>query len=212
MTRIIPTIFAKKQQEFQERFERLMPIASEFQIDFMDGKFHSVKGVMPSQLKILPQKSFEAHMMVKEPHRYVDQAKKLGFQRYLFHIESQDSEAQTKLLIKKIHESGMKAGVVLNPKTSINKIKPFLKEADLVMFMGHEPGHENVGVDSQVYKKIRNLREQFPRLPIEVDGGVDEKTAARFKRAGATRLSVGSAISSAKDPRDALRKLRGLTR
>jgi len=78
--------------------------------------------------------------------------------------------------------------------------------------MGHEPGYENVGVDSQVYKKIRNLREQFPRLPIEVDGGVDEKTAARFAKAGATRLSVGSAISSSQDPRDTLRKLRGLTR
>ncbi len=212
MTRIIPTIFAKKQQEFQERFDRLMPIAQEFQIDFMDGKFHAVKGMLPSQIKTLPQKSFEAHMMVNNPERYVEQAKKLGFQRFLFHIESQDSEEKTRLLIDKIHKSGMKAGVVLNPKTSLNSVKPFLKTADLVMFMGHEPGYENVGVDSQVYKKIRNLREEFPRLPIEVDGGVDMKTAPKFAKAGATRLSVGSAISSADDPRDALKELRKVTR
>lgn len=214
MVVIIPTVFAKNEQEFTERFKMVTSLAQQIQIDFMDGKLHRVKGIMPSVVPNLKRRKqlFEAHMMVAHPERWVQRTAEKGFDKFLFHIESQSSKDETVHLINRIKEAGMKPGIVINPSTSLERIKPFLDDVALVMFMGHEPGVEGVGVEADVYKNIRRTRKEHPQLVIEVDGGVDDKTAPRFVKAGATRLSVGSYISRSVHPRQAVTELRRVTR
>lgn len=209
MVRIVPTIFAKSQKEFDDRYKRLLPIAKEFQIDFMDGHFVPFRG--PSlngvpNLKRLSQQ-FEAHMMVKNPRLYVERAAQKGFGRFLFHIESQENPLRTSRLIDAIKDAGMQPGIVLNPQTPLARIREHISDVSTIMFMGHTPGYENAGIEKGVLQKIRQLRKEYPRLTIEVDGGVDEKTAPRFVAAGANRLSCGSYISTG-NPKERLATLR----
>ena len=180
----------------------------------MDGKFVSQKGLLPTKLHDLvghlpKDKHFEAHLMVENPLRYLDATKKLGFERVLFHAEAVQKN-KTRSLIEAIQEKNMKAGMVLNPKTPISAVTDFLPLLDTVMFMGHKPGVEHIAVDSLVYKKIQSFHKEHPKVRIEVDGGVDFTTLPLFMKAGATRFSVGSAISATQNPKQSLRELRAL--
>jgi len=214
MVVIVPTVFAKNEQEFKQRFRLVTPLANQIQIDFMDGKLTKTKGVMPSIVPDLKRKKqkFEAHMMVAHPERWVQRTAQKGFDRFLFHIESQTTKRGTLQLIERIKNAGMKPGIVINPRTPLSRIELFLSEVPIVMFMGHRPGVESMGIESEVLKNIREIKKKFPKMVIEVDGGVDNKTASRFVKAGATRLSVGSYISGSVHPRKALTELRRVSR
>ena len=104
--------------------------------------------------------------------------------------------------------AGMKPGMVINPRTPLSHIEPFLDSVRIIMFMGHTPGYENVGIEKGVLQKIRYIKRECRTHVIEVDGGVTDKTAPRFIAAGATRLSVGSYISASSNPKKALAELK----
>ena len=206
--KIIPTVFAYNKKQYEKRLEKLLPLSKELQVDFMDGLLGTKKGLLPININDLPKnKFFEAHMMVAQPQQHIQEAAQKGFSRYLFHIESQHTQEETKNLIQEIKKAKMKPGLVLNPTTPIARIKPFIKDIDVAMLMGHNIGVEGVSLSTGIYNKIRHLHEQFPNLTIEVDGGVTQDNAYRLVQAGATRLSVGSAISNEQDPKKALQEL-----
>ncbi len=207
--KIIPTVFARNKKEFSERFRKLIALKRDLQIDFMDGKFVKARGIF---LKDVPdlhryKARFEAHLMVKNPEKYIDKLKSKGFKKIIFHYESIKDYDKIKRLIGKIKNKKMKVWIALNPDTKLSRIKYFADEVDGVLFMGVYPGKEKQKFVSEVYGKIRKLRKSNRKIKIQVDGGVDLSAAEKLRKIGVDCINSGSFVSDAKSPAKALMEL-----
>ncbi len=206
MTKIIPTIFAHNEKEFRERFIKILPTSKNIQIDFMDGKFVKSKSLLPEKIPSLKKfnKNFEAHLMTKNPEKYLSTLKRKGFKKVIFHFQnSLDVESIT----KKIRSLKMSPWLAFNPEVSIKRIIPNLKKTNGILLMGVHPGKENQKLIPSTIKKIQALKKLDKSLKIQIDGGVNDKTVSSLAKAGADYLNSGSFISNAKNPKEAMRKL-----
>ena len=210
MKLIIPTIFAHTKKQFNERLKKLLPIAKELHIDFMDGKFVKAKGVNIEDIPNLKKYRtvFEAHLMVMNPSQYVLALKKNGFKKIIFHYEAVKDKDKILGLIYYIKNKGMKAIIAINPETIIDKIKDFFHEIDGVLLMGVHPGREHQRFITKVYGKIKKLRKMNKKIKIQVDGGINFKTAKKLRKVGVDILNSGSFISEAEDSKKALKELK----
>jgi ribulose-phosphate 3-epimerase len=207
MGRVIPTVFVKTKKDFDSRFEKLVGISKKIQIDFMDEKFVKVEGIslrdIPNLKKFKGWK-FEAHLMVRNPEKWISGLKKKGFRKVIFHREAVGDVAK---VIKIVKRSGMKVMLAINSKTGLGKIRDFLDDVDGVLLMGIEAGREGQKFDAKVYGKIRKLRKLKPKILIQVDGGVNDKTISKIVTAGVDYVNSGSYVSGAEESKTALKKL-----
>jgi ribulose-phosphate 3-epimerase len=209
MNQIIPTVFSTNKEKFDERFNKLVKISKDIQIDFMDGYFVGNESILLKRLPNLKKYkiNFEIHLMAKNPEKYIDEAKKLGFKKIIFHYESLWDNKNCLSLIKKIKSLKMKAFIALSPETSSSKITPLLKSIDGVLLMGVHPGAEHQEIIPRTYAKIKEIRKYSKTLPIQIDGGVNLATLKKLKESGATIFNSGSFISNSSDPKKALKQL-----
>ncbi len=205
--KIIPTVFARNKKEFDSKFAKLSKVSKELQIDFMDGKLVRSKGIGLADVPKL-KGSFEAHLMVKNPGKWIPGLKKKGFRKVLFHYEALRDIKKIENLIVKLKKARFVVFIAVNPGTSVKKIMPFLTSVDGVLFMGVNPGKENQKFVPGVFEKIKELKRHSRGFKIQVDGGVNDKTIGRLKRAGVDIVNSGSYISDAEKPREALARLR----
>jgi len=207
MRRIIPTIFATNKKEFNERFFKLIKILREIQIDFMDGKFVKTKGIRPSALPSLKNYSnkFEAHLMVKNPQKYISLLKKKGFKKVIFHFESLDKE-KIPQLIEKIKQNKMQAWIAINPQTHTKKIIDFLPNLNGILLMGVSPGKEGQKFQPNVLEKAIQLR-KLTKLPIQLDGGVTPLNIRKIFKSKVDIVNSGGFVANAENPKTALEVL-----
>jgi pentose-5-phosphate-3-epimerase len=140
--------------------------------------------------------------MVSNPGSWVGKLKKKGFKKVIFHYSSVRDVEKIGEVVGEINSKKMKAWIAFNPNVKLDRIIEVITSVsalDGVMFMGHKPGKEKVGLESKVLVKIRTLRKMFARLKIQVDGGVDDRSIIRLKKAGVNIVNVGSFVSDAKD-------------
>ncbi|KAF2750948.1 Ribulose-phosphate 3-epimerase [Sporormia fimetaria CBS 119925] len=171
--------------------------------------------------------TFDCHMMIAEPKRWVKDFKKAGCDLYCFHYEAAisstaaDSPSGTsnektspKELIRFIHENGMQAGIAIKPKTPVDVLWEILdnpvkeERPHMVLVMTVEPGFGGQSFMADQLPKVRALRQKYPDMQIEVDGGLSEKTIDQAADAGANVIVAGSAVFGAKDPGEVIKKLR----
>jgi len=157
----------------------------------------------------------------------VTEFKNAGCDLYCFHYEAAisstaaDSPAGTsegktspKELIRYVHSKGMKAGIAIKPKTPVDVLWDILdgqnadERPDMILVMTVEPGFGGQSFMAEQLPKVKALREKYPELPIEVDGGLSEKTIDQAADAGANVIVAGSAVFGAKDPAAVISKLR----
>jgi len=148
---------------------------------------------------------FDAHMMVANPDKWVESMAGAGTDIFTFHSEASEDPLKT---IRKIKESGMKAGIGIKPGTSVDIILPYVEQVDMVLVMTVEPGFGGQKFMSDMMPKVKRLREQFKSLDIEVDGGVGPATIDACATAGANMIVSGSAITSAVEPQNVIAKLK----
>jgi ribulose-phosphate 3-epimerase len=134
---------------------------------------------------------FDAHLMISDPARYVDDFIKAGCDKIDFHIEAVPDPTS---LLRRIRQSGCRAGLVINPPTPLSALMPYLAEADAVLVMSVMPGFGGQSFDPSVLAKVRALRLARPMLPIAMDGGINPETAGAAVEAGTTQLVAGSAV------------------
>lgn len=214
MTKIAPSILAADFARLKEEIEEVDKGGAEYiHIDVMDGHFVPnitigpliVEAVRPHTDKVL-----DVHLMIAQPDQYIEAFASAGADIISVHVEACAHLHRTIELIKK---SGKKAGVVLNPATPVQSILPILKEVDLVLFMTVNPGFGGQAFIPEVMDKVIELRsiidEKQYKAEIEIDGGVNEKTAKLCVEAGADVLVAGSAIYSQKDRAGAIAAIRG---
>ena len=183
-------------------------------IDIMDGDFVpniSFGPMLYQGLRAQSKLVFDVHMMVTNPERYVDQVVKAGADVVTVHVEATPHIHRALQLIK---AAGAKAGVVINPGTSVSAIEAVLGQVDQVLVMTVNPGFGGQAFIPATLDKVRQLadlrQKQGYDYLIEVDGGVNDKTAADCLAAGADILVAGSYVFGHSDPAQAIQTLKAL--
>lgn len=139
----------------------------------------------------------DAHLMMVNPEKYVDQFVEAGADVITFHAEATDKPTE---LLKKIRDLDAVAAVAINPKTEVSRIEECLEFADMVLAMTVEPGFGAQAFDESVLPKLEKLREMAGSdLLLQVDGGVNSSTINKVHQSGANMFVVGSAIFRTED-------------
>ena len=146
--------------------------------------------------------------MVREPATLVEPLKKAGASNITFHIESDMPKGGVPAMIKMIHDAGMKAGIVIKPDTPVDTVFPYAKDVDLVLIMTVNPGFSGQAFMPEMMPKVQTLREKFPNLDIQVDGGLSPATIEAAGQAGANVIVAASAIFGAEDRKGVIDILR----
>ena len=167
-------------------------------LDVMDGHFVPNLTFGPSVISSIRNKTkkcFDTHLMISNPDEYIEQYKNAGSDIITVHKEVCGHLDKT---LSSIKNAGCKAGVSINPSTDISGLEEVLDKIDLILVMSVNPGfggQKFINSSIQKIKKIKELVKNF-NIDIEVDGGIDDKTATLVKNAGANILVSGSFIFS----------------
>lgn len=176
--------------------------------DVMDGHFVpnlSYGPMVIERVRPMTDMIFDAHLMISEPERYLDEYLKAGCEAITVHIEA---VAQPTALLRRIRDAGRIAGLALNPSTPLTAVEPFFSEIDLLLVMSVQAGF---GGQSFIPTSIEKLSEARRKISDEtilsVDGGIGLKTISGCSQAGANLFVVGSAIFDQSDYRIAVEEL-----
>lgn len=162
-------------------------------------------------MRKLSSKTFDVHLMIVEPDRYIEDFKKAGADILSVHIE-----ACTHLhrVIQKIKQSGMQAGIAVNPHTSISLLENIIADIDLVCLMSVNPGFGGQSFIEQTYSKISRLKELILQKNssalIEIDGGVTLDNASKLIVHGADVLVAGNTVFSSAEPIKTIEQLKNI--
>ncbi len=182
-------------------------------LDVMDGHFVpnlSYGPMVIQRVRLLTGLPFDAHLMISEPDRYLDEYLQAGCDLLTVHVEAVTDPCG---LLRRIRNSDAVAGLALNPGTPVEAIRTALPECDLVLVMSVEPGFGGQRFISSAIDKLRRLREMIePGTLLSIDGGIDSSTIGDAARAGANVFAAGSAIFGARDYAEAIAELAGIAR
>ena len=138
---------------------------------------------------------FDAHLMIVEPEKYVEEFRKAGADIINFHVEATKYPAE---VIQQIKATGAKAGITINPRTPVEGVYPYLKDVDMVLVMTVNPGYGGQKIVTRTFSKIAKLRsindERNLSVDIEVEGGVNLQNIEEIKQAGANVFVAGTKI------------------
>lgn len=182
--------------------------------DVMDGVFvPNITGGFPAlrSLRAATEMFLDVHLMVTEPIRYVRRFCEAGADLVNVHAEA-DTEENILAALELIRGCGKKCGITLKPATHAGAVLPFLPFVDLVLVMTVEPGFSGQSFMPEQLPKLRAIRRLIdghrPGCALEVDGGIDEHSAALAVSAGADVLVAGSAVFGRADRAEAIKALR----
>lgn len=174
-------------------------------IDIMDGHFVPNLTFGPQTVAALRKRSrlfFDVHLMLDEPHRYVEAFAKAGANLISIHVEPSYDQLGT---LRRIRDLGCKCGIVLNPGTGTGAVEPFLDQVDLVLVMTVQPGFGGQSFRRDMLPKLDELsrwrRERSLSFRLEVDGGVDLETGPLCRQHGCDTFVAGTSFFAAKDRR-----------
>lgn len=180
-------------------------------LDVMDGVFvPNISFGLPviKAIRKHTQKTFDVHLMIVEPQKFIQEFSEAGADVLTVHFEACTHLHRT---VQSIRAAGMKVGVALNPHTPISVLDDIMGDIDLVCLMSVNPGFGGQKFIPNTYRKITALRELMSargaNFRIEIDGGVGLTNAAELVKAGADVLVAGNSVFNAKDPLKAIDEL-----
>lgn len=185
-------------------------------VDVMDGQFVpniTLGANIVSAIRPVTKLPLDVHLMVQDPERFIEDFAKAGSDIITVH---QESTVHIHRAMQMIKNCGVKAGVVMNPGTPVSAIEEVLPLADLVLIMTVNPGFGGQAFISECLTKVERLnelrKEKGYTYEIEIDGGVDDKTAPLCVKAGADVLVAGSYVYNSPDVGERIKKIREVTR
>ncbi|WP_324717678.1 ribulose-phosphate 3-epimerase [Carboxydochorda subterranea] len=209
--RIAPSLLAADFARLADSVSRV-PNADWLHVDVMDGHFVpnlTVGPVVVAALRHVTSLPLDVHLMVESPESMVEAFARAGANHLTVHVEATHHLDR---LLRHIRELGLRAGVALNPGTPVEALDYVVELADLVLVMTVNPGFGGQHFIPQMVRKVeavrRLLEERQLSCDVEVDGGVDDKTAPALVQAGATVLVAGTFVFKDDDPAGAVTRLR----
>ncbi len=209
--RIAPSILAADFASLGPALRQLDPATDWVHLDVMDGHFVPNLTLGPALVASLrPHSSrlFDCHLMVTDPRHHLEAFARAGADSCTVHVEAHEVGAA----IADARALGVRVGLALNPDTPASAVLDHLGDVDVILVMSVFPGFAGQAFIPEVLGKVRDLRDEIdthaPRVDLEIDGGIDQDTAADVVAAGARVLVAGSAIFRAADPLGAARALR----
>lgn len=212
---IAPSILAANFLQLQHDCEMVNDSqAGWFHLDVMDGRFvPNISFGFPiiEQIKKVATKPLDVHLMIVEPEKYIDAFHQVGADNLSIHIEACNHLHRN---IQHIKNLGMKAGVAINPHTSVLLLDDVLADIDLVCMMSVNPGFGGQKFIPNTLHKISKLKDRIIQrnlnVLIEIDGGVTEKNAAEIVATGADVLVAGSTVFNSANPTETIAHLANL--
>ena len=214
MVKIAPSILSA---DFSKLGEEILAVeragADYIHIDVMDGHFVpniTIGPLIVDAIRPITKLPLDVHLMIENPDQYIEAFVKAGADYITVHVEACRHLHRTIQIIKSY---GVKAGVVLNPATSVETIQHIIGDIDMVLLMSVNPGFGGQQFIPEVLPKIRKVKEMADQkgltIEIEIDGGVNPETAKKCIEAGANVLVAGSAIYNQPDYAKAISQIRG---
>ncbi len=192
--------------------------ASYIHIDVMDGIFVPAKTFSPSFVKRACLATEDGvlkdiHLMCAHPYGAIISYLEAGGDFYTFHLEACEDENEIRRCVELLHSRGKKAGISIKPGTPASSLIPYIKDIDLVLVMSVEPGKGGQSFIPSSLEKIAFLKKEKEAhgyaYEIEVDGGINEKTAPKAIDSGASVLVAGSYLFGHQDFASRLRRIKG---
>ena len=213
--KVAPSILAADFGRLNEEIEFLNNSKADWvHVDVMDGLFVPNISFGQNIVSKMNEKSklpLDVHLMIADPERYVDSFAAAGAQTISFHIEATNHAHR---LLEYLRSINVKAGIAINPQTSVDRLDDLLEETDLVVIMSVNPGFGGQKFIYRSLDKIRKLKskiiERNLETLIEVDGGVGLQNAETILKAGADVLVAGSAVFKADDPKLTIERLKSI--
>ena len=213
-TYIAPSILSADFAEMGKEVQNIEKCGADLiHCDVMDGVFVSniTFGIkMVADLRKRTNLPLDCHLMIINPGKYVEAFKKAGADYITVHYEA--CKENTAEVLKKISSMGVKCGVVINPDTSADKIINLLPLCDMVLVMSVFPGFGGQSFIESSLDSVRKIKQALKNIDkqilIEIDGGINEKTAKLAKEAGADVLVAGNSVFSSPDRAAMIEKLR----
>lgn len=190
MIDVIPGILETEWSLIEAKVKLVAPFVPWVQIDVADGtlvpatsfqdfeKFKVFTSVEHSPL------SLEAHLLVASPEKYIRALSSAGFKRVVAHAEAHEP----RIFIDEAKFESFEVGLALDAPSDLELLEPFIEEVDYVLLMMNEAGVKDQLFQDEQIEKIVDLHKHSPDITIEVEGGIDERTAKLVREAGATRI------------------------
>jgi ribulose-phosphate 3-epimerase len=213
MVKIAPSILSADFSRLGEEVKAVEEAGADWiHVDVMDGRFVpniTIGPLVVESLRKVTKLPLDVHLMIENADLYIEDFAKAGADIISVHAEACPHLHRT---IQSIKENGAKAGVVLNPATTLFALDEIIEQVDMVLLMSVNPGFGGQKFINSVLSKIELLRntlnESEVELDVEVDGGIKPDNAAIIKQAGANVLVAGSAIFGSDDYKTAIEALR----
>ena len=212
---IAPSILASDFANLQREIVMINESEADWiHIDIMDGVFVpnlSMGLPVVEAVKRHARKPMDVHLMIVQPERFVEAFHKAGATIISVHVEACPHLHRN---VQQIKQLGIKAGVALNPHTSVSQLENIIQDIDLVCLMSVNPGFGGQKFIETTYQKIKDLKKMIvatkSNAVIEIDGGVNEANAKPLLEAGADVLVAGNFVFSSSEPKEVIRKLKSL--
>lgn len=213
MIKIAPSILSANFSRLADEIHDVEKGGADYiHVDVMDGHFVpniTIGPLIVEAIRPVTNLPLDVHLMIENPDLYIPQFSRAGADIISVHVEACRHLHRTIHMIK---SEGVKVGVVLNPHTPVSMIEHVIDDVDLVLLMTVNPGFGGQAFIPNILPKIQQVsqmvREKNLQVEIEVDGGINPKTAKECIEAGANVLVAGSAIFNAKDRKEAISAIR----